>query len=78
MSAMDKSMMSQAGGGNQQRSMLSKFTDFVNKKLNPTRQELLNTLDVTIVTRKRMRIYAYSNLICFILELGIFAVVQWV
>ena len=25
-----------------------------------------------------MRIYAYSNLICFLLELAIFSVVQWV
>ena len=42
-----------------------------------SRQELLTSQDVTIVTKKRTRIYTCSNLVAFLIELSIFAVVQW-
>ena len=59
------------------KSYSARFKEFINKKINVTRQELLATQDVNIVTQKRMRIYAYSNLIFFVLQLSLFALVQW-
>ena len=54
--------------------MWRRMADYANKKLSPSRKELLATQDVTIYTRKRMRIYAYCNLFCFIFELLIFGI----
>ena len=60
------------------RSLTARFQDYMNKKLNPSRQELLATQDVTIVTQKQLRIYAWSNLVCFVLQLTVFACIQWI
>ena len=38
--------------------------------MNVTRKELLAASDVTIVTKRKMAIYAYANLISFLVELG--------
>ena len=50
-----------------QRSFTVKVRDFLTRKLNVTRQELLATEDVNIVTKKRMRIITTLNLIAFLL-----------
>ena len=42
----------------------------INKNMNVTRKELLAASDVTIVTKRKMAIYAYANLISFLVELG--------
>ena len=55
-----------------QRSFASKVRDFLTRKLNVTRQELLATEDVNIVTKKRMRIITTLNLIAFVFELTCF------
>ena len=38
----------------------------------------MDSEDVTKVTKKRINIYAICNFMCFLVELTIFAVVQWV
>ena len=55
-----------------QRSFATKVRDFVTRKLNVTRQELLATEDVNIVTKKRMRIITTMNLICYVVEITCF------
>ena len=41
--------------------------------MNVTRKELLAASDVTIVTKRKMAIYAWSNLVCYLLEVGVLA-----
>ena len=70
-----RSFVSLAPSDRQNRSVVDKIKGFINKKLTVTRQELLATQDVNIITKKKMRIYAFSNLVAFLIQLGCFAVV---
>ena len=41
----------------------------INRNLNVSRKEMLAASDVTIVTKKKLAIIAYTNLVSFLLEL---------
>ena len=71
----NRSFVSLAPTDRQNRSVVDKIKGFINKKLTVTRQELLATQDVNIITKKKMRIYAFSNLVAYLIQLGCFAVV---
>ena len=54
------------------KSLCTRFNDWVNRIVGVSRQKLLATQDVNIVTKKRMRIYSILNLVCFLIEIGVF------
>ena len=61
-----------------EQSLWDRFTSWVKKKMGVSHKELLASSDVTIVTKKKLRIYAYLNLIAYILELATIFVTQFV
>ena len=50
-----------------QRNCYERFSDCIQRQLTVTRKELLNTNDLSIVKRRRMKIYSISNLMCFLI-----------
>ena len=56
----------------------TRFNDFLNRYVSVSRKTLLAAQDVNIVTKKKMRIYSTLNLVCFLIELAVFFVLQWV
>lgn len=42
-----------------------------------TKSELLHTNDVSIVKKRRMKIYSISNMICFIIQVGVLMAIQF-
>ena len=61
-----------------EQSLWDRFTSWVKKKMGVSHKELLASSDVTIVTKKKLRIYAYLNLIAYLLELTTIFITQFV
>ena len=53
------------------------MSDCVQRQLTVTKSELLHTNDVSIVKKRRMKIYSISNLICFLIQVGVLMAIQF-
>ena len=61
----------------QQRSCIERMQACIHRQLDVTRKELLNTNDVSIVKKRRMKIYSISNMICFLIQVSVFMAIQF-
>lgn len=57
------------GGSKRSCGCCRKLKECINRQMSVQRKELLAASDVTIVTKRKMSIYAYCNLICFIVQM---------